>query len=240
MLILILSDIHSNSSALEAVLTSAGHFDAVWCLGDLVGYGSDPNECIERVRHLPKLVCVKGNHDAATLGELDLQTFNHEASLAISWTKHEINASSRDFLLKLPEKQVVGDVTLVHGSPRNPVWEYMTDYLAALQAFPYFDNRLCFVGHTHVPALWQENLNEKTPPLVHEYVKMSITGRAILNPGSVGQPRDHDRRAAYALFDPDRSTWELRRVEYDIASVQARIKKSGLPWRHALRLNEGW
>jgi diadenosine tetraphosphatase ApaH/serine/threonine PP2A family protein phosphatase len=240
MRILVFSDVHSNLSALEAVLGAAGRYDSVWCLGDLVGYGPDPNECIARVRKLPNLLCVRGNHDAAVLGEMDQQTFNHEASLAITWTKHVINAESLDFLLNLPETVVEGDVTLVHGSPRNPVWEYLMDYPTALQVFPYFDSRLCFVGHTHVPALWEQNPGEGMPPLVHDYLRMTISGRSILNPGSVGQPRDHDKRAAFALFDTVQSTWELRRVEYDIASVQNRIKKTSLPWRHALRLNEGW
>jgi predicted phosphodiesterase len=239
MRVLVISDIHSNLSALEAVLDSAGRYDTVWCLGDLVGYGPDPNECIAKVRTLPNLVCVRGNHDAATLGEMDQQTFNHEASLAITWTKHVIDAASKEFLLELPEKQVVGEITLVHGSPRNPVWEYVMDYVTALQCFPYFETSLCLVGHTHVPALWQQNPGEN-PAIVHDYLKMNISGRSILNPGSVGQPRDRDRRASFALFDPDSSTWELRRVEYDIASVQQRIQKAGLPWRHALRLNMGW
>ena len=240
MRILVISDIHSNLSALQAVLDAAGRYDTVWCLGDLVGYGPDPNECIACVRKLPNLRCVLGNHDAAVLGKMDQQTFNHEASQAITWTKHVINSESQDFLLNLPETLVEGDVTLAHGSPRNPVWEYLMDYPTALQVFPFFDTRLCFVGHTHVPALWEQNPGEGAPAIVHDYLRMNISGRSILNPGSVGQPRDHDRRAAFALFDSVQSTWELRRVEYDVAGVQARIKKTILPWRNALRLNEGW
>jgi len=238
--ILILSDIHSNLTALKTVLDTVGHVDEVWCLGDLVGYGPDPNECIALVRELPKLQCIKGNHDAAALDEVDQQTFNHEASLAITWTKRNLNASSLNFLQNLPDRLVLGEVTLVHGSPRNPVWEYLSDYLTALQSFSYFDTRLCFVGHTHVPAYWQENPAGGASISVPDFLRMNISGRAILNPGAVGQPRDHDRRAAFALFDPEQSTWELRRVEYDIVSVQERIKTSGLPWRHALRLKDGW
>jgi predicted phosphodiesterase len=240
MRILIISDIHSNLTALQTVLDSAGRYDAVWCLGDLVGYGPDPNECIEKVRSLPNLKCVLGNHDAAVLGKMDQETFNHEAGLAISWTRRVINSESHNFLAGLAETDVSGEVTLAHGSPRNPVWEYLMDYPTALQAFPFFETRLCFVGHTHVPALWEQDPGERTPTLVHDYLRMNVSGRCILNPGSVGQPRDHDRRASFALFDPTQSTWELRRVEYDIASVQARVKKTSLPWRNALRLNEGW
>jgi Predicted phosphoesterase len=240
MRILVFSDIHSNLTALEAVLAAAGNVDAYWCLGDLVGYGPDPNECIALVRDLPNLVCVRGNHDAATLGEVDQNTFNHEASLAITWTKRNLNAESQEFLLSLPERLVIDDITLVHGSPRNPVWDYIMDAMTAERMFQFFDTRICLVGHTHVPAIWKEIESESPKGLVLDYQKVKILTKSILNPGSVGQPRDHDPRAAFAIFDPQESLWELRRVPYKIAEVQARIKKSGLPWRHALRLSEGW
>ena len=238
--VLVLSDIHSNLTALEKVLSVAGNYEAVWCLGDIVGYGPDPNECIAIVRDLPNLVCIRGNHDAATLGEVDQHTFNHEASLAISWTKRTLNADSKEFLLQLPEKVEQENVTLVHGSPRNPVWDYVMDYLTALRMFQFFETQICMLGHTHVPAFWVENEADSKKNLVLDFQKKTIDGRVILNPGSVGQPRDHDPRASFALFDPENLTWELRRVEYDISSVQDRIKKAGLPWRHAMRLHEGW
>ncbi len=240
MRILVFSDIHSNLTALEAVLAAAGNVDAYWCLGDLVGYGPDPNECIALVRELPNLVCVRGNHDAATLGEVDQNTFNHEASLAITWTKRILNAESQEFLLSLPERLVMDDITLVHGSPRNPVWDYIMDYMTAERMFQFFDTRICLVGHTHVPAIWKEAESESPKGLVLDYQKTKILTKTILNPGSVGQPRDHDPRASFAIFDPQESIWELRRVPYKISEVQSRIKKSGLPWRHALRLSEGW
>mgnify|MGYP000885577424 FL=1 len=240
MRILVFSDIHSNLTALEAVLAAAGNVDAYWCLGDLVGYGPDPNECIALVRELPNLMCVRGNHDAATLGEVDQNTFNHEASLAITWTKRNLNAESQEFLLSLPERLVIDDITLVHGSPRNPVWDYIMDAMTAERMFQFFDTRICLVGHTHVPAIWKETESESPKGLVLDYQKVKILTKSILNPGSVGQPRDHDPRAAFAIFDPQESLWELRRVPYKIPEVQARIKKSGLPWRHALRLSEGW
>lgn len=240
MRILVFSDIHSNLTALEAVLAAAGNVDAYWCLGDLVGYGPDPNECIALVRDLPNLVCVRGNHDAATLGEVDQNTFNHEASLAITWTKRNLNAESQEFLLSLPERLLIDDITLVHGSPRNPVWDYIMDAMTAERMFQFFDTRICLVGHTHVPAIWKETESESPKGLVLDYQKVKILTKSILNPGSVGQPRDHDPRAAFAIFDPQESLWELRRVPYKIPEVQARIKKSGLPWRHALRLSEGW
>lgn len=240
MRILVFSDIYSNLTALEAVLNREHNIDAYWCLGDIVGYGPDPNECIARVRNLPNLVCVRGNHDAATLGVVDQQMFNHEASLAITWTKRILNAESREYLLRMPEKEIIGDVTLVHGSPRNPVWDYVMDFTTALRTFTYFDTRVCMIGHTHVPAIWKE-ASEKAPigPAI-DFHKTRIITKTMLNPGSVGQPRDHNPQASYAIFDSEEFTWELRRVEYDIESVQDRIKKNGLPWRHALRLAEGW
>lgn len=240
MRVLVFSDIHSNLTALEAVLSTEGNIDTFWCLGDLVGYGPDPNECIERVRNLPNLKCVRGNHDAAALGEVDQHTFNHEASLAITWTKRVLNAESQEFLLSLPEKLVFDDVTMVHGSPRNPVWDYVMDYMTAIRMFPSYNTRICMVGHTHVPAIWMENAEKPPTAPVMDYHKNAILTKTILNPGSIGQPRDHDPRASYAIFDSDKSTWELRRVSYDIDAVQSRVKASGLPWRHALRLAEGW
>ncbi|MDK2982109.1 MAG: hypothetical protein PWQ55_2456 [Chloroflexota bacterium] len=240
MRILVFSDIHSNLTALEAVLAAAGNVDAYWCLGDLVGYGPDANECIAVVRDLPNLVCVRGNHDAATLGEVDQNTFNHEASLAITWTKRILNAESQEFLLSLPERLQIDDITLVHGSPRNPVWDYIMDYMTAARMFQFFDTRICLVGHTHVPAIWKENDVDTPHGMVQDYQKTKILTKTILNPGSVGQPRDHDPRASFAIFDPQESLWELRRVSYNVEEVQKRIKKSGLPWRHALRLAEGW
>jgi predicted phosphodiesterase len=240
MRILVFSDIHSNLTALDAVLARELNVDAYWCLGDIVGYGPDPNECIERVRALPNLLCVRGNHDAATLGEVDQQTFNHEAGLAITWTKRVINAESKEYLLTLPERETYNDITLVHGSPRNPVWDYVMDFMTAVRMFTFFDTRVCLVGHTHVPAIWTENAGKAPTGPVMEFHKTKIMGKTILNPGSVGQPRDHNPQASYAILDPDALTWELRRTPYDIQDVQKRIKKSGLPWRHALRLADGW
>jgi diadenosine tetraphosphatase ApaH/serine/threonine PP2A family protein phosphatase len=240
--VLILSDIHANLSALNAVLNRAGSFNEAWCLGDLVGYGPDPNECIDVIRNLPGLTCVLGNHDAAAIGQINLETFNYDARKSIRWQRDQLTTSSVEFLSNLPEKQVVDQVTLVHGSPRNPIWEYLLDIYSASENFDYFNTPLCFVGHTHIPIGYIASEDGKTldwamPGLSEQVI---LSSRAILNPGSVGQPRDHDSRACYAIFYPEISQWELNRVEYDIHSVQARIQTAGLPSRHAIRISEGW
>ena len=240
--ILVISDIHANLAALEAVLKDAGDVDGVWCLGDLVGYGPDPNECIARIRMLPNLVCLFGNHDAAALNQIDIEAFNAEAKLSIQWLFSALSQESINFLRTLPEKKEMERVTLVHGSPRNPVWEYILDLKTARKNFDYFGTPFCFLGHTHLPLSYQldgrqvgVNLTVSEPSVPH-----SMRERAMFNPGSVGQPRDHNPLASYALFDPDKNTWENRRISYDIASVQKRILDAGLPHRHALRLAEGW
>lgn len=240
MRVLVISDIHSNLSALESVINDACNVDAVWCLGDLVGYGPDPNECIEKVRSLPNLSCVVGNHDAAVLGHLDLESFNRDARLAVEWTQDNLTIENFTFLGNLPEKiKVDCNVTLAHGSPRNPIWEYLLDSFTAKENFRYFDTRYCFVGHTHLPvAFLSLNGNRDLD------WKVSYNGilgeKAILNPGSVGQPRDHNPLAAYAIYDTEKTCWEPRRVPYNIASVQQRITLTGLPRRHAVRLEDGW
>ena len=244
MKILVISDIHSNLSALQAVLEDAGDTDAVWCLGDLVGYGPDPNECVDLIRSLANITCLIGNHDAASLGQIGVESFNRDASISALWTQEHLSKENREYLQNLPDKKRIPefDVTLTHGSPRNPVWEYLLDIYTAADNFNYFDTRYCFVGHTHLPLVYQildTNKEVKLTQFLGEE-RIILPYRSILNPGSVGQPRDHDPRAAYALFYPDDNLWEAHRTCYDIKSVQERIMRSGLPARHAERLEEGW
>ncbi len=242
MRVLVFSDVHANLTALERTLADADEYDAVWCLGDLVGYGPDPNECIERIRHLPNLTCILGNHDAAVLGLIEIEAFNHEARRAIQWTRRELSEANLSFLRKLPERVVIGDVTLVHGSPRQPVWEYLLDSQTARYNFDFFDTSFCFVGHTHLPILF--HLNEVDPYPTGGYLPpnqaIQLTPREIVNPGSVGQPRDRDPRAAYAIYDTETHIFEHRRVDYDIPAVQNRMRSIGLPLRHIERLALGW
>lgn len=242
MRILVISDIHANLTALEAVLQDAGAVDATWCLGDIIGYGPDPNECVDRIRRLPDLTCLLGNHDSAALSRIPIETFNQDARRSIEWMQNVLTRESYSFLAQLPERMVLDKVTLVHGSPRNPVWEYILDLHNAFQNMEHFDTQLCMVGHTHLPISYisvngSADLRWTVP---QEGECMEIQSRAILNPGSVGQPRDHDPRASYAIYYPEKSGWEIHRVEYDIRSVQKRIRFADLPMRHALRLIEGW
>jgi predicted phosphodiesterase len=247
MRILVLSDIHANLTALEAVLKDAGDVDATWCLGDVVGYGPDPNECIARLRLLPNFICLMGNHDAAALGNIQLDAFNYDARRSIEWIQEVLTPESLAYLKDLPDIVKVADmgVTLAHGSPRNPVWEYILDLHSAGQNFKHFDTRVCMVGHTHLPiAYLLENVDgdyyDLQWQLPDENHSLTLSARAIVNPGSVGQPRDHDPRASYAIFTPESFSWQIHRVQYDIPSVQKRIKDQDLPSRHALRLTEGW
>jgi predicted phosphodiesterase len=242
MRILIISDIHANLTALETVIADAGLIDGAWCLGDLVGYGPDPNECVNRIQELPNLVCILGNHDAAALKQIDAGSFNPEARHAINWTQSMLTDASVDFLTSLPERTTMDHVTLVHGSPRQPVWEYLLDTQNATRSFEFFESAYCFVGHTHLPILYYLGENHRLARLIipEPNSRLALSPRAILNPGSVGQPRDRDPRAAYAIFDPDELTWEYHRIAYDVGSVQERMRISQLPERHIQRLAAGW
>ena len=243
MRILIISDIHANLVALEAVLADAGPFDAAWCLGDLVGYGPNPNECVARVRALPGLICLLGNHDQAVLGDVDLRVFNGDARAAISWTQQAITPTSLEYLRSLSPECVWREFTLVHASPRQPIWEYILDADTAYHNFPYVTTPYCLVGHTHQPVIFQQlapegDVLEEEPD--YRDPRPLARQRLIINPGSVGQPRDNNPDAAYALLDLEDEIWHYRRVAYDIAATQDRLRKAGLPERLAARLGYGW
>lgn len=242
MKILIISDIHANLTALETVLEEAGSFDATWCLGDLVGYGPDPDQCVSRVRELPDLVCVMGNHDAAVLNQIDASAFNPEARLALRWTLDKLSQDNLDFLKSLPHTAEIDLVTLAHGSPRQPVWEYLLDTRTATQNFAHFNTPYCFVGHTHLPVLYYLADESDMASLIipENNTQLALAPRTIANPGSVGQPRDRDPRAAFGILDTEEYICHFRRVKYDIPSVQDRMRKANLPERHILRLEVGW
>ncbi len=237
---LIISDVHANLVALETVLSDAPAFDEIWCLGDLVGYGPDPNECIERIQEFPH-VSLAGNHDQAALGNLDLRTFNRDARYANLWTQSELKASSFEYLASLPSHMEREGFYLAHASPREPIWEYLLDPKQAYANFSYFDGRVCLVGHTHVPIIFRlEEEEQHCAMLLPSADPVPLNPhRLIINPGSVGQPRDGDPRASYALLDTEAMTWEFHRVAYPIQITQERMRARGLPWRLIERLEVG-
>jgi diadenosine tetraphosphatase ApaH/serine/threonine PP2A family protein phosphatase len=243
MRVLVISDLHANYTALQAVLNDAGTVDEAWCLGDLVGYGPDPNAVIEEVRELPHLLCILGNHDVAVTGNIPLEAFNGDAHRSLIWTEKVLTADNMDFLRSMPHHaKVRGEVTLAHGSPRDPVWEYVLNTLSARLNFDHFATPFCFVGHSHIQSMFKldEKSNRVTLEMPKVGVPVTLAPRVIMNPGSTGQPRDRDARAAYAIYDTQARSWEARRVEYNIAEVQQRIREAGLPEKHAVRLSEGW
>ena len=243
MRVLVISDIHANYTALEAVLNDAGQVDETWCLGDLVGYGPDPNAVVELVREIPNLTCLLGNHDVAVMGKMPYETFNGDARRALILHEKVLTADNMDFLHSLSTTiKVRGDSTLAHGSPRDTLWEYVLNTLTARLNFDHFDTPWCFIGHSHIQCFFvleegSDRVNLGPPNLEQP---TNLRPRMILNPGSVGQPRDRNSRAAYAIYDTVARTWQAHRVEYNVAEVQERIREAGLPERHAVRLAEGW
>ena len=243
---LIISDVHSNLEAFDAVLADAeanGGYDIAWFLGDLVGYGADPGPCIARLRNLPHLA-IAGNHDHAVTGRLNPDLFNGAARAAALWTTDQLSDAELAYLVELPEVRTVGAFTHVHGSLRDPVMEYLISEPAALATFALLETPFCLVGHSHYPLVWTEReggadvaLLDTAAPLV-----LDAERRVIINPGSVGQPRDGDWRASYLLYDKDAGdAGVLRhyRVEYDVAGAQVKMRAAGLPETLAERLALG-
>ena len=283
----ILADIHGNVTALRAVLQDMQQisserdvrFDQVWCLGDVVGYGPEPGECVRLIRSRSD-VCIPGNHDWAAVKKLDLADFSAGAAASAEWTRDHLAPDERKFLQSLPDRTRIGHFTLAHGSPSNPIWEYLINPASAAANFAAFDSVFCVVGHTHVPTIFMQAAGaapriaspvQATPR--HARESMELPGgpswhmledapqggagprcermlpkqglwvlppgyRAIINPGSVGQPRDGDPRAAYMIYDSDVG-FEFRRVDYDIAATQRNIRAAGLSAKLADRLARG-
>jgi diadenosine tetraphosphatase ApaH/serine/threonine PP2A family protein phosphatase len=217
--------------------------DETWCLGDLVGYGPDPNAVVEEVRDMAFLTCILGNHDMAAIGKMPLEAFNGDARRSLIYHEKVLSASNMDFMRTLSANvKVRGEVTLAHGSPRDPLWEYILNALSAQVNFDHFDTPWCFVGHSHIQCVFtlDENTNRVAVNQTKADEMIALGSKLILNPGSVGQPRDRDPRAAYAIFDTEARTWTSRRVAYNITEVQERIRAAGLPEKHATRIAEGW
>ena len=242
MRIAVLSDIHSNLVALDAVLAHAGRVDAVWHLGDVVGYGPDPDGVVARLAEIGA-VGVRGNHDAAAVGGDEIEQFNPEARAAMEWTRaDDLGTRPGRGWRRCPSGGPSPTSTLVHGSPRDPTWEYMTSPAAARASFGYLETTHGLNGHTHIPIAFvaAEDERDRGARARRRATRSSWTaGGRIANPGSVGQPRDGDPRASYLVLDPDAGTVTWHRVAYDIGAVQAAMAAGGLPPPPRQRLTHG-
>jgi diadenosine tetraphosphatase ApaH/serine/threonine PP2A family protein phosphatase len=236
----ILSDIHGNLEALQAVIAHAARdVDACLCLGDVVGYGADPEPCIELVAERCQAV-VGGNHEHAVAGLLGLDWFNPWARAACEWTRERLDEPHRAWLGALPLMCEVEDATLVHASPARPEeWEYLVSAEDGYAAFEAFSTRLCFVGHSHVAGVWRQgSWGRDHWPRGHD-LDLDAGCRYLVNVGSVGQPRDRDPRAAYAVWDTEARRISFQRVSYDVRAAGTKILEAGLPQYLADRLAQG-
>jgi len=239
----IIADIHSNLAAFAAVLEEIkrqGGVEELWCLGDIVGYGPDPHECIELLRQ-HKHVCVAGNHDLAAIGKLSTSKFNPDAAAACLWTAQQLTPKDIIYIENLPLVLQKGDFTMVHGSPKEPIWEYLISVGSARQNFTCFRSRFCLVGHSHLPLVFKSNEDgDCSFSQFMPNVKLVLgKSRLIINPGGVGQPRDGDPRASFAIYDNETESIRLYRVPYDINTTQTRMVQRNLPMRLVARLSYG-
>jgi len=237
-MIALLSDVHANLVALEAVLAALGPVDALWVTGDTVGYGPDPSDVLALLRER-KAVLVAGNHDRAVATGQGLELFNPVAAAAVSVHRGLLSAEVRDLLAALPETIESAAFTLCHGSLRDPLWEYVFTATAAAASLALAKTRHCCAGHTHVPALYRRAASGTLPVAIRHDTPYSLAEPAFLNPGSAGQPRDNDPRAAYATLDLDAGTVTFHRASYQVAQTQRRIRERGLPAVLADRLAFG-
>lgn len=242
---LVLSDVHANLFALQAVLEHAqGRYDQVWYLGDVVGYGPHPNECIELLAGLPCLG-VAGNHDWAVLGKLELGYFNPVAARVLQWTRSVLTPSHMRFLESLGEKITPTErFTLMHGSPQHPIWEYVLNRVEATFALRHLATRYGFLGHTHIPVIFQSvpspgALCRETPLWADASTRALTEESLLINPGSVGQPRDGDPRASYMILDEEQRILEHFRVEYPVERTQKAMLELDFPTPLIYRLSLG-
>ncbi|MDD3656114.1 MAG: metallophosphoesterase family protein [Atribacterota bacterium] len=239
----IISDIHGNAEALNAVLNELKNVERIFCLGDIIGYGADPVYCIEKMRELDWL-CLKGNHEGAITGELDLYYFNEDAKQSLQWTKKQLNEQNFNYLNGLRRRITIAkDILGVHGSPRQPLWEYILDKQTAEEIFIEFDFKVYFVGHSHVAGYFTFHRENKLVRYFDATVGAEIilenNHSYIINSGSIGQPRDGNPQASFIIFDTEKEMVFIRRVSYPISKAQAKIIKAGLPKFLAERLAIG-
>lgn len=242
----VFSDIHSNIEALDAVLDAFSRqgVEGYICCGDLVGYGPSPNEVVERIAALKPLHSVIGNHDLAVIGRMDLAWFNPYAQAAAIWTRWKLSKDASQFLESMPQRVETKDFTIVHGSPRNPAEEYLLTPQQFVDNQAHYKVSPCFVGHSHLT--WCFARDEKSPLGAKSYIlsdreKVVVEDGVpwVINPGSVGQPRDHDQRASCGVYDDVKREFTLLRIPYDIPTVQNRMREAGLPEFLILRLAYG-
>jgi predicted phosphodiesterase len=242
MKVAVISDIHANRQAFEAVLEAIADSDAseLWCLGDLVGYGADPDACVELARR-HAAVCLAGNHDLGVVGEVEMEEFSPGASLAARWTREVIDPGNLSFLATLEPRGEEGPLGLYHGSPRDPVWEYVMSALLAELCLDVQPQRVSLIGHSHVASAFvRHDGASATGQPYRDGAELDIScGEWMINPGSIGQPRDGDPRAAWLLLDLDRQSVHYRRTPYDIAGAAAAIRSARLPASLAERLEYG-
>lgn len=239
MRIAVLSDIHANLVALDAVLAAIGRVDAAWHLGDVVGYGPEPDAVVGRLREIGA-IGVRGNHDAAAVGGPEIEHFNVDARRAMEWTRKVISPESWQWLSALPTSVTHGQFSLVHGSPRDPIWEYVTTTPVARLNLETLTTPYCLHGHTHIPLVFRDEDGFVETITPSDGSSLRLDGRRLMaNPGSVGQPRDGDPRASALVLDLEAGELTWHRVAYDIAATQAAMRKLGLPPRLVERLDVG-
>jgi diadenosine tetraphosphatase ApaH/serine/threonine PP2A family protein phosphatase len=242
MRVLVLSDVHANLPALDAVLAdAAGTYDEIWNLGDTVGYGPFPNECVLKLNEVASIQ-LAGNHDLASVGAVSTADFNPVAEAAAAWTGEHLSDELKEQIKTRPGRIDLEGITLAHGSPRDPIWEYVLDAVTATKNMLHVEGDLCFVGHSHVAlfaAIRPGATSASLYPLSADETIDLQNARMLINPGSVGQPRDGDPRAAYALLNTELQTVTGKRIAYDIEETQRAIRAAGLPERLATRLATG-
>ncbi len=245
MKVAVISDIHANLPALQATLLDieGTDIDEIWCLGDAVGYGASPNECLEVLAERCSIWLV-GNHDLAALGEIDISAFSPSAAEAVLWTRVQLTGESTETLHRLGRdaKAKRGDFGLYHASPRDPIWEYVVDVDLAEDCLNVQEERVCMIGHSHIALYFTrvDELSRITSELAPGDTRVSLaSGQWLVNPGSVGQPRDGDSRAAWLDLDTDTFEVVYKRVEYPVETAAEAIREAGLPPHLADRLYQG-
>lgn len=240
MIIAIFSDTHSNLEATEEAFNEMKKegVEEYLFVGDAVGYGANPNEVTERVKELAK-ICVAGNHDYASVGLIDPEFFNLQAYKAICWTKENLKKENEDFLKNMPLKAKYGEISLVHGSFSSPAsWEYVLSLTQALKEFYYFDTQIGVIAHSHVPFAIELRKKDIRQVTSNEFY-LEPESRYLLNPGSIGQPRDGNPKSSFIIFDTDKKKITFKRVKYDVERAQKKILEKNLPLWLAERLSYG-